>query len=365
MKKLFAICLALSAACASFAQKQEIIDFDAIKELAKEVSYSANAIDSYIDVSYKVETDFDVYDILDKNGNHLCLAYMVQGKEVDDTNWDLDTATIVDNVILQECDNYTQNIVNENHLDKYGNRRDVLRNYNFRVKGCTMYLIDDNWLMGSVECIGTEKTGAVGYPNYILANTPYQISKRQVTGDMFFNHKKDKKAPAKGRIFQGPNFVLVNIADTPAQAMMAGKPKANVMFFRNNLFNLLANGRLSGSFKVRTHRFNMNTTRTRALQIGSYKNGTFSLQEGATDLTTTGGDPLFYKAGAGQEFLVGFNAGRIVNNDPELSDASLAIYSGEVVNRFRDFHENDYKFVKETLSKTGDWERVKEHMFLI
>ena len=365
MKKLLAICLALSTAVVAFAQKKEI-DIEAIKKLAEEVSYSANAIDSYIDVSYNVTTEFSIYDILDKNGSHLSYAYMVAGKEVDETDWNLETAKIVKNVILHEYDenDYIAKVVNENHLDKNGNFREVIRNYNDQVKGCTMYLIDENWLMGSVECIGTEKTGAVGYPNYVLANTPYQITEKYAKGDMFFNHKKDKKASSEGRVFKGPNLVLVYIGDTPAKTMMATRPKANVVFFKNNIFNLLADGKLSGSFKVRTHRFNMNTTRTRALQIGSYKNGTFSLQEGATDLTTTGGDPLFYKSGTGHEYLVGFNTGRITTNVPESTDASKATYGGEIVNRFRDFHEEDYNFVKSTLSKKGDWERVEKHMIL-
>ena len=366
MKKLLTLSLMLFTSVLSFAEQQGL-DLEQLQKIAEKAAYSANAINSNIEVSFGVRTEFSIYDILEKNGSHLSYAYMVPGKTLEDTVWDLDKVSEVTNVIVHEHnDGYNTIIVNEAHEDKHGNYREVLRNWKVEPKGCSMYLIDKNWLIGSRECIGTEETGAVGYPNHIYANIPYEITGKTVEGDVYFDLKRDNKFDAKSHIFRGPNVVLAYIGDTPIKEKMAGKPKANVLFFKNNIFSLLADGDVDNEFKIRTSRFLTGAVRSRALEIGSYRdNGTFRLDDSMINLSATGGDPLFYTSPIGSQYLVGFNAGRITPTAPDTGAYWHSDYHGEVINRFYDLHEEDYNFVKKILSQKGDWERVKDHMILL
>ncbi len=364
MKKLLAVLLTLGMVTVAFAAEQKI-DLDAIKQKAEAVAYSKDSIKSVIEVSFNVETEFSMYDILDKNADHLSSAYMVPGTTPDDTNWNLEQVNPEAVIVYEHSSEYGPMIViNQAHQDKNGNYHEVILNYNTKFKGCSMFLIDENWLIGSIECIGDEDEGAVGYPNYILANTPYTIVNQRPVGNIYFDGKKSNIS-VKNHVFKGPNVVLVYIGDTPAKDLMADKPKANVYFFRDNIFSLLADGtRRHGSFKVRTSRFGTGAVRSRSLETGSYKDGLFKLDESAMEMSATGGDPLFYQDQYGAQYLVGFNAGKIHPTVPDTGDYLIADYKGEVVNSFFDLQESDYNFVKKTLTKKGDWERVKTHMLL-
>ena len=366
MKKLLAVCLAVFVAPLAFAKADQLSEM--LKEKAEKAALSANSIKSVIEVSFDVKTVFSVYDIVEKNDDHLILGYMLPGKTVAETNWNLDEAEDMEPVAIYEYQSeYDPTIlVNQSSKDREGNYHEVIRNYNIKRKGCSMFLIDENWLIGSIECIGSETEGAVGYPNSILANTPYRITNKVVEGDLYFDHSTKNKAKAEGRFFKGPNFVLVYIGDTIAKELMAGKPKANIMFFKNNIFSLLADGKVANNFKIRTSRFASGAVRSRALKAGSYNDGVFKLDDNIVNLSATGGDPLFFADNFGAQYLVGFNAGRILSTVPDTGAYLIADYQGEAVNLFYDFHQEDYDFVKETiLSKSADdWTRIKPHLIL-
>ena len=360
-KKLFMMCLAACMAPAAFAETDQL---DSLLKQKAQAAYSANAIRSVLEVSFDVKTVFSVSDILDKNHKFLSAAYMVPGTTPKNTVWDLSRVEAEWVILDEPYEEYGPAvIINQNGQDKQGNSYSVVPNYNYKKKGCSMFLIDENWLMGSVECIGSEKEGAVG--DFRLANTPYEIVEKTVTGDLHFG--RNQKAPAKGRIFQGANVVLVYIGGTQTQKLMAGKPKANVLFFKNNIFSLLSDGTTDNTFKIRTSRFGTGAIRNRSLKMGSYQNGHFKLNDQLGNLSATGGDPLFYTdKSSGAQYLVGFNAGKITATTEDTGANLLADYQGEVVNRFYDFHLKDYNFVKKTISSksASDWNRIKSHLII-
>ena len=366
MKKLLTICLALCLAPAVFAGAAEELE-KMLKEKA-EAAYSANAINSALEVSFSVKTIFSISDILEKNGNHLSHGYKIPGNSKEGTNWNLDEIEDMQEIILlEENDDFGPTVfVNEDWKDKNGNFHEVIRTYKTQPKGCSMFLIDENWLIGSRECIGAETEGAVGYPNYILANTPYEINDHIVEGDLYFANDSENKITSEGHIFKGPNVVLVYIEGTDAKKMMSGKPKANVVFFKENIFSMLADGSVANKFQIRTSRFGTGAIRNRGLKPGSYDNGVFSLDDNMINLSGTGGDPLFYTDEMGAQYLVGFNAGRITPTVADTAHYWLSYYKGEVINRFYDFHKEDYDFVKKTISSksAADWARIKNHLFV-
>lgn len=368
MKKLLITSLAFCVGSFAFAGEADLEK--ALKEKAK-AAYSADAINSVIEVSFNVKTLFSPYDIVDKNADHLSLGYMIPGNSKKGTNWNIDEIEDMEPIVLPgHTSDYDGTVfINEDYRDRNGNYHEIIRNYKYQPKGCSMFLIDENWLIGSIECIGSETEGAVGYPNHVLANTPYRINEKIIEDDLHFAHDENIKAPAKGHIFQGPNLVLVYIGDVEkVKNMMTGKPKANVAFFKENIFSMLADGSVSNDFVVRTSRFDSGAIRSRSLKTGSYKNGYFQLDENIFNLSATGGDPLFFhEKSTGEQYLVGFNAGKIYPTVPDTLMYWLAFYKGEVINSFYDFHQEDYNFVKKTISSKSkaDWARIKNHMMLV
>ena len=117
MKKLLTLSLMLFTSVLSFAEQQELVNLEKLKKAAEAAAYSANAINSNIEVSFGVRTEFSIYDILEKNGSHLSYAYMVPGKTLEDTVWDLDKVSEVTNVIVHEHnDGYNAIIVKDFQL---------------------------------------------------------------------------------------------------------------------------------------------------------------------------------------------------------------------------------------------------------
>lgn len=364
MKKLFTLCLAISMASVAFAQ---VDNLDSIIKQKAAAAPFMGAINSAVEVRYKVKTIMYLHDIGEKNQESVSPAYMVPGTNPKDTNWNLDEVEGEFVLVEGVFDPFGGVLViNQKHKDKDGARYDLVKNYNIRPKGCAMYLIDENWLVGSVECLGSEEQSPLGYPTYALKNILYDVQKKVVEGPLHIEYA-GKEVEAKGRFFKGDRMVLVNIAGTATQTKMAQEPKAKMLFFKDNIFGMLAGGEGYNNFKLRTNRFASASVKDRTLKADSYNNGYFELNEGFFDLSGTGGDPLFYEDPLGAQYLVGFNAGRITSNHPSGDDEIIqAEYQGEVVNRYYDFHVSDYKFMQKVISSKSpaDWERIKKNLVI-
>jgi len=254
--------------------------------------------------------------------------------------------------------------------DKDGNYHEIILPMQSVKKGCAMFPIDENWLIGSRECVGTQETQHFSYD---LISGEYPVVERRVEGKLYFNNDKDISAPAKGHIFYAykdakgythtPNVVLVYIGDTPAKELMAKKANANVLFFSGNIFSLFEDGTVANKgFKLRKSRFVSDFVKNTSLKMGSYNGGKFELK----GQSGHGGDALFYQDQDGVQYLVGFNAGTIEQTTSGLH-YMFADYEGMESKNFFDLHKADYEFVKKTIQAkdSAAWKRIEKNLQLL
>ena len=240
-------------------------------------------------------------------------------------------------------------------------------------KNCKLYALDNNWLVGSVKCIGTAK---YEYDRY--GEQKLEVAGRTISGDLDFINYSQTVTPEEGKNFfirqtdetggkdtavnRAKGIFLVYVGNNAAITRHLNelpKPYLYIPAQGKNIFSLFGDGANKNlELKIQTFCAPVfDVVRTRKIQAQSYVNGYFRVNNELYRLSGEAGDPIFVtNTKAERVYLAGFNAGDMFGTNGKViarGDAEDSAY-------FYDFTEEDYQFIKNTVAKKDPkaWSRL-------
>lgn len=244
-------------------------------------------------------------------------------------------------------------------------------------KNCKLYALDNNWVIGSVKCIGTAKTeyGPLG-------EKKLEVAGRSFSGDLDFINYSETVTPEEGKNFfirqygsaegkdtavnRSKGFFLVYVGNKTAitnRLNQQQKPYLYIPAEGKNIFSLFADG-IDKKLELKIQTFCapvFDVVRTRQLKTQSYVNGYFRVNDEMYRLSGEAGDPIFVLDTQHERaYLAGFNAGDMFGTNGKMiarGDAEDSAY-------FYDFTDEDYLFIKNVIAQKDPkaWSRLSNRI---